>query len=200
MSRGGHAFFSCTVNEIGPAADGTETPPPVIYINLTDTGGSFVNQWFHAAEDSKARMLSVGLAAISTNRQVEVAIDAPNVPYSRVRRMYLLGSAAGGGTKLAFNQSFTGMPTSGKNVGPIDISAFARIRFSVTVNGSGSIEFFLLSGTGGQFPSGYELDDFTVDAGGGTLTRTYDVAGLTLLIQMIPSDSDNQVIIGVFGN
>jgi len=194
------AFFSCTVNEIGPAADGTETPPPVIYINLTDTGGSFVNQWFHAAEDSKAQMLSVGLAAISTNRQVEVAIDAPNVPYSRVRRMYLLGSAAGGGTKLAFNQSFTGMPASGKNVGPIDISAFARIRFSVTVNGSGSIEFFLLSGTGGQFPSGYELDDFTVDAGGGTLTRTYDVAGLTLLIQMIPSDSDNQAIIGVFGN
>src|SRR6516225_1942157 len=100
------AFFSCTVNEIGPAADGTETPPPVIYINLTDTGGSFVNQWFHATEDSKAQMLSVGLAAISTNRQVEVAIDAPNVPYSRVRRMYLLGSAAGGGTKLAFNQSF----------------------------------------------------------------------------------------------
>ena len=194
------AFFSCTVNEIGPAADGTETPPPVIYINLTDTGGSFVNQWFHAPEDSKAQMLSVGLAAISTNRQVEVAIDAPNVPYSRVRRMYLLGSAAGGGTKLAFNQSFTGMPASGKIVGPIDISAFARIRFSVTVNGSGSIEFFLLSGTGGQFPSGYELDDFTVDAGGGTLTRTYDVAGLTLLIQMIPSDSDNQAIIGVFGN
>ena len=194
------AFFSCIVNEIGPAADGAETREPVIYMNLTDTGGSFANQWFHAAEDSKAQMLSVGLAAISTNRQVEVAIDAPNVPYSRVRRMYLLGSAAGGGTKLAFNQSFTGMPASGKNVGPIDISAFARIRFSVTVNGSGSIEFFLLSGTGGQFPSGYELDDFTVDAGGGTLTRTYDVAGLTLLIQMIPSDSDNQVIIGVFGN
>ena len=122
-------FFACTVNEIGPAADGTETAPPVIYINLTDTGGSFVNQWFHAAEDSKAQMLSVGLAAISTNRQVEVAIDAPNVPYSRVRRMYLLGSAAGGGTKLVLNQNFTGMPTSGKNVGPIDISTFAKIIF-----------------------------------------------------------------------
>ena len=194
------AFFSCTVNEIGPAADGTETPPPVIYINLTDTGGSFVNQWFHAAEDSKAQMLSVGLAAISTNRQVEVAIDAPNVPYSRVRRMYLLGSAAGGGTKLVLNQNFTGMPTSGKNVGPIDISAFAKIRFSVTVNGSGSIQFYLLSGTGGQTFSGYALDDFSVDAGGGTLTRTYDVAGLTLLIQMIPNNSDNQAIVGVFGN
>ena len=39
-----------------------------------------------------------------------------------------------------------------------------------------------------------------MDVGGGTLTRTYDVAGLTLLIQMIPTNSDNQAIIGVFGN
>jgi hypothetical protein len=37
------------------------------------------------------------------------------------------------------NQSFDQMPTSGKDVSPIDISAFAKIRFSVTVNGSGSI-------------------------------------------------------------
>jgi hypothetical protein len=191
------AFFSCTVNEIGPAADGTETPDPVIYVNLTDTGGSFVNQWFYAGEKSKAQMLSVGLAAMSTNRQVEVAVDTPNVPYSSITRMYLLGSGA---TKLAFNQSFIGMPTSGKSLDPIDIGAFAKIRFAVTVNGSGSIQFFLSSGTGDQFPSGYALDDFQVSAGGGTLTRTYDVAGLTLLIQMIPSDSDNQAIIGVFGN
>jgi hypothetical protein len=105
----------------------------------------------------------------------------------------------GGGTRLAFNQSFIGMPASGKSLDPIDISAFAKIRFSVTVNGSGTIQFFLLSGTGGQFPSGYALDDFTVD-GGGNLTGTYDVAGPALLIQMIPSDSDNQAIIGVFGN
>ena len=34
----------------------------------------------------------------------------------------------------------------------------------------------------------------------GTLTRIYDVAGLTLLIQMIPNNSDNQAIIGIFGN
>jgi hypothetical protein len=193
-------FFACTVNEIGPAADGTETAHPVIYINLTDAGGSFANRWFHAAENSKAQMLSVGLAAMSTSRQVEAAIDTPNVPYSSVTRMYLLGSAAGGGTKLVLNQNFIGMPTSGQNVGPIDISAFAKIRFSVTVNGLGSIQFYLLSGTGGQTFSGYALDDFSVDAGGGTLTRTYDVAGLTLLIQMIPTNSDNQAIIGVFGN
>src|SRR6516225_8924622 len=142
------AFFSCTVNEIGPAADGTETANPVIYINLTDTGGSFVNQWFHAAENSKAQMLSVGLAAISTNRRVEAAIDTPNVPYSSVTRMYLLGSEFGGGTKVVLNQSFDQMPTSGKTLDPIDISAFAKIRFSVTVNGSANIQFWLTSGTG----------------------------------------------------
>jgi hypothetical protein len=191
-------FFSCTVNEIGPAADGTETADPVIYINLTDTGGSFVNQWFHAAENSKAQMLSVGLAAMSTNRQVEVAINTPTVPYSSVTRMYLLGSEFGGGTKVVLNQSFDDMPTSGKNVGPIDISAFAKIRFSVTVNGSGSIQFYLLSGWGGPFFNGWQLDEFTVNLG--TFTRTYDVAGTTLLIQMIPSDSNNQAIVGIFGN
>ena len=61
---------------------------------------------------------------------------------------------AGGGTKLVLNQNFIGMPTSGQNVGPIDISAFAKIRFLVTVNGLGSIQFYLLSGTGGQTFSG----------------------------------------------
>jgi hypothetical protein len=91
-------FFSCTVNEIGPAADGTETPDPVVYINLTDTQGSFTNQWFYAAEGSQNQMLAVGLTAMNTNRQVEVAADPPNAgntPYTSVSRMYLtLTSAA----------------------------------------------------------------------------------------------------------
>jgi hypothetical protein len=190
-------FYSCTVNEIGPAANGTETSAPVIYINLTDTGGSFVNRWFYAAERSKEQMLSVGLAALSANKLVEAAIDAPNVPYSSVSRMYLM--AAGGGTKLAFNQNIIGTPTGGRTLDPIDISQFAKIRFSVTVNGSGSIQFYLLSGGAFPFPDGYALDDFSVGASG-TLTRTYDVAGLTLLIQMIPSNSNNQAIIGVYGH
>jgi hypothetical protein len=148
-------FFSCIVNEVGPAANGTETPEPVIYLNLTDTGGSFANQWFHAAEKAKAQMLSVGLAAMSTNRPVEAAIDTPTVPYSSVSRMYLMGPAAGGGTKLAFKQSIIGTPTNGKTLDPIDISAFARIRFSVTVNGSGDIQFFLSSGAGDPFLSAF---------------------------------------------
>jgi hypothetical protein len=42
--------------------------------------------------------------------------------------------------ELVLNQSFIGMPTSGKNLGPIDISAFAKIRFSVTVNGLGFLD------------------------------------------------------------
>jgi hypothetical protein len=142
-------FFTCTVNEIGPAADGAETAEPVIYINLTDTGGSFANQWFYAAERSKTQMLSVGLAAMSTNRPVEAAIDTPNVPYSSVRRMYLMGPG-GGGTKLLLDQNIIGMPTSGKFLAPIDISPFTKIRFSVTTNGLGDIQFFLLSATGGR--------------------------------------------------
>ena len=120
------AFFSCTVNEIGPAADGAETAEPVIYINLTDTGGSFANRWFYAAERSKTQMLSVGLAAMSTNRPVEAAIDTPDVPYSSVRRMYLMGPG-GGGTKLAFSGNIIGTPTGGKILAPIDISPFAKI-------------------------------------------------------------------------
>jgi hypothetical protein len=43
----GHAMaesVNCTVNWVGPAADGTETPPPVIYILLTDQAGSFKDQ------------------------------------------------------------------------------------------------------------------------------------------------------------
>lgn len=190
-------FFSCTVNEIGPAADGAETPEPVIYINLTDTGGSFANRWFHAAERAKTQMLSVGLAAMSTMRPVEAAIDTPEVAYSSVRRMYLMGPG-GGGTKLALSQNVIGTPTSGKILPPIDISPFSKIRFSVTTNGSGNIQFYLLSATGGETQNGLLLDQFALGTPD-NLTRVYDVAGISLLIQILPSDSNNQAIIAVYG-
>ena len=191
------AFFSCIVNEIGPAADGAETREPVIYMNLTDTGGSFANQWFHAAERAKTQMLSVGLAAMSTNRPIEAAIDTPNVPYSSVRRMYLIGPG-GGGTKLAFSGDIIQTPTSGKILAPIDISPFGKIRFSATTNGSGNIQFYLLSATGGATQNGLQLDQFTMGTPD-TFTRAYDVAGISLLIQIIPSDANNQAIIAVYG-
>ena len=96
--------------------------------------------------------------------------------------MYLLGSEFGGGTKLVLNQSFTEMLTSGKNVGPIDISTFAKIIF-------GDRQWI------GQHPV---LSPFRLGRSSGH--NTPDSAGTTLLIQMTPSDKDNQAIIGIFGN
>ena len=68
----------------------------------------------------------------------------------------------------------------------------------MTTNGSGNIQFFLLSATGGQTQNGLLLDQFTLGTPD-TLTRAYDVAGISLLIQIIPSDSNNQAIIAVYG-
>ena len=53
-------FYTCTVNEIGSATDGTETFNPVVYINLTDTQGSFTNLWFYAADGGQNQTLTVG--------------------------------------------------------------------------------------------------------------------------------------------
>ena len=99
-------WYSCIVNEAGPAADGTETSTPVVYINLTDIQGSFTSQWFYVAEGSQNQMLSVALTAMNTNRQVDVATDYvpinvvgfPNrqaekpsgaIVYPSITRMYL---------------------------------------------------------------------------------------------------------------
>ena len=90
-------FLLCAVNEIGPAADGTETSEPVVYIKLTDMQGTFAGQWFYAAEGSQNQMLAVGLTAMNTNRQVEVALVTPNPsgsPYTAVDRMYLTSASA----------------------------------------------------------------------------------------------------------
>jgi hypothetical protein len=88
-------FYKCTVNEIGPASDGSETPVPVVYINLTDAAGSFGPTWFYAGAGAQTQMLSVGVAAINSSKHVEVAAVAPNNgnnPYTEVSRIYLLSS------------------------------------------------------------------------------------------------------------
>jgi hypothetical protein len=149
-----------------------------------------------AAENSKAQMLSVGLAAMSANRQVEVAIDTPNVPYSSVTRMYLLGSAPA--TKLLLIQNLVPiMPnTQGTTIGPIDISAFAKIRIFAGAIGSGFITFGLVS-------SGFDLDSFVLNAPGppaAELTRVYDVPGTELYITETTTDSGMQAQFGLFGN
>ena len=87
------AWYNCTVNRVGPAADGTETPAPVIYIMLTDQGATFTDQWFFAGANAKEEMLAVALSAISLGKQVNVALDPPvagGTPYTQVYRMYIM--------------------------------------------------------------------------------------------------------------
>jgi hypothetical protein len=86
------AWFTCKVNNVGPASDGTETPDPTIYINLTDTAGSFSGQWFFAANNSKSQMMAVALSAITLQATVQVAAPAPNAannPFTEISRLYL---------------------------------------------------------------------------------------------------------------
>ena len=86
-------WYKCTVNEVGPAIDATDTPAPVIYLNLTDQGASFTNTWFYAGSGGQTQMLAVGIAAVNGNKSVEVAADAHhagNSPFTAISRMYLL--------------------------------------------------------------------------------------------------------------
>src|SRR6476646_7468640 len=85
--------YRCTVNEVGPAVDGTETASPVVYINLTDLKGSFANTWFYAAAGAQNQMLDVAIAAISNDNAVDVVATAPNAggsPYTKIDRIHEL--------------------------------------------------------------------------------------------------------------
>jgi len=120
--------YVCTVNQVGPASDGTETPPPVVYINLTDTGGAFENFWFFAADGSQQQLLEVGTSAIAQGRDVAVSAFGPNPgnsPYTAVIRFFgfvtagpwapvdfslisLISSATGGPNQFALTVSWYG--------------------------------------------------------------------------------------------
>jgi hypothetical protein len=83
---------TCTVGWVGPAADGSDGPEPVVYISLTDTAGSFNGFWFFAADNAKTEMLAVALMARALGKPVQAAVDVPNAggnPYTQVYRLYL---------------------------------------------------------------------------------------------------------------
>jgi hypothetical protein len=85
-------WYDCTVNRVGPAADGTETANPVIFINLSDRAGAFQNYWFYAANVAKKEMLATALTALSTGSPVNAALDTPNAnnnPYTQCSRLYV---------------------------------------------------------------------------------------------------------------
>jgi hypothetical protein len=87
------AWYTCTVNNVGPAADGTETPAGTVYVNLTDQGGAFPDgTWFYCQQNSKSHMLAVALAAMSLGAQVQVGADPPNAgnaPFTEIHRLYI---------------------------------------------------------------------------------------------------------------
>lgn len=84
-------WYACTVNAVGPASDASDTPGPVVYINLTDTAGSFENIWFYAANGIQQQLLDVGIPAITDGKDVSVGAIAPepgNNPFTEVSRIY----------------------------------------------------------------------------------------------------------------
>ena len=88
-------WFVCKVNSAGPGSGGSETTSPVIYINLTDQGGTFSGLWFYAAQDAKSEMLAVALNAISLQATVQVNAPPPhpnNSPYTEITSLYLNAS------------------------------------------------------------------------------------------------------------
>ena len=85
------SWYACTVNEVGPVSDASDTPGPVVYINLTDTAGSFANTWFYAANGIQKQLLDVGIAAINGRQNVEVGAVTPlpgNNPFTEISRIY----------------------------------------------------------------------------------------------------------------
>jgi hypothetical protein len=88
-------WYKCTVNEVGPVSDASETPDLVVYINLTDKAGGFANTWFYAANGIQNQALDVAIAAINGRKDVEVAATAPhpgNQPLTDINRLYLLAT------------------------------------------------------------------------------------------------------------
>lgn len=82
--------FTCTVNQAGSSVEGSETPNPQTYLNLTDLGGSFTGTWFFAADKAKREMLGVALAAVSTQNQVSAFVDPPNAGNNPLTQCYTL--------------------------------------------------------------------------------------------------------------
>ena len=91
-------WYTCSVVMAGPATDGSETPAPVVYVILSDTGNNpsvFSNQPFYVANGGQNQMLAVALAAINGGKYVQVAAYPPNAagtPYTSITRMYLMST------------------------------------------------------------------------------------------------------------
>lgn len=88
-------WYKCTVTAVGPASDATDTPPPVIYIQLTDTAGAFSTTWFYVANGIQNEALDVAMGAVNSQKHVSAGVVAPNPgnqPFTEIQRLYLLAT------------------------------------------------------------------------------------------------------------
>jgi hypothetical protein len=77
-------WHDCEVLKAGPAEDG------VIYIMLRDSGGKFPQgRWFNSVERMKKEMLATALAAMSSGRRVDAALQEPPNEYTELQRLYI---------------------------------------------------------------------------------------------------------------
>jgi hypothetical protein len=86
-------WYECTVNAVGPASDATNTNPPVIFIQLTDTKGAFSTTWFFVAQGIQDEALDVAIAAMNSQKHISVGAVPPvsgNQTFTEVQRLYLL--------------------------------------------------------------------------------------------------------------
>jgi hypothetical protein len=91
-------WYKCTVNQVGPASDASDTSPPEILINLTGTpteenptAKAFTNTWFFAADGIQDQVLNIGIAAILSGQHVTAGAIAPNPgnqPFTEIQRLY----------------------------------------------------------------------------------------------------------------
>ncbi|HEX5474978.1 MAG TPA: hypothetical protein VFX12_09985 [Vicinamibacterales bacterium] len=124
-------------------------------------------------------------------------LNAPTVGIDPLRNTVKLATE-GAKTAVLLNANIVGMPVGGQFLDPIDVSGYAKVRISGTINGSGDITFTLLSDPDTSTPhNGLLLDTFT---SGGTFTKVYDVPGVFLIIQMSPESANNQAILTLYGH
>ncbi len=88
------SWYKCTVTAVGPASDATDTPAPVIYIQLTDTAGAFSTTWFYIANGIQNEALNVAIAAMNSQKHVSAGAVPPilpgNQPFTEISRLYLI--------------------------------------------------------------------------------------------------------------
>jgi hypothetical protein len=171
------SVYECSVNEVGPAADGSETSAPVVYINLTDKAGSFKNTWFYAGQGVQDQVLDVGIAAISGNTLVYAGVVAPNPnnqPWTEVARIWLGG---GGDPDWIVWQQYI-IAVHETVVGTLNNWTAASLSTEQTISGPDPARVLLAPPSPNMIPAGTTLKiTLQNDADGNVTGVTFDALG-----------------------